>query len=50
MLYYLRMKACILWTISGIISNNFAGNLSAVASIIFMIALIAEKRKENEKN
>lgn len=49
MIYSLRMTACILWLISGIMVNSPAGDVSAFASCIFILALIMEKRTNQSK-
>lgn len=38
----LRLAACLIWLISGFMQGNFYGYASAVASLIFIVALFME--------
>lgn len=38
----LRLTACLIWLISGIMQGNFYGYASALASLLFIIALFME--------
>ena len=42
MVFILRIIACFLWIVAGILSNSIPGALSAIASVLFIIAMIID--------
>lgn len=42
MILTIRITACIMWAIAGVMSNTPEGYLSAAASGLFLIALLKE--------
>lgn len=44
----LRVTACYLWILAGILSHSKVGDISALASIMFLVAMMHEfDRKQN---
>mgnify|MGYP006267739383 CR=1 FL=1 len=43
----LRLTACIIWVVSGIMSHSIEGYMSAGASILFIVALFLDMRDQN---